>query len=501
MQIVKLKTADLAPNTGQVPGLPTNPRQWTSTDIDKIAASLRETPELFEARPVLVIPHGGKYVILGGNLRYEGARKNKEKEVPAIIFPEDTPPEKLREIVVKDNGSFGAWDYDALANEWDSLPLTEWGVPAWNTEQTQEDADAPETQEDDFDEDADAVETRCKPGDVWELGAHRLMCGDSTDAEQVAKLMNWEKADLVFTDPPYGMKKENEGVLNDNLNQEDLLLFNKKWIPITFSNLKEDGSWYCWGTDEPLMDIYATILRPLIEKREILFRNLITWDKGNGQGQLSADFRMYPVADEKCLFVMMGRERFDFIDVPAKKWLKEQFRLCGMTNELSKKLTGRSDFSHWFREDGNGFTIIPEDAYEKLTKYYNGEFFTKPYNDIQKSCENARKDWMSRRSFFDNTHDNMNNVWHFDRTSKEERELTGGHATPKPLALCARGIKTSCKEGGLVLDVFGGSGSTLIACEQLGRKARLMELDPHYCDVILARWEKLTGQTAHKINQ
>ena len=134
MQIVKLKTADLAPNTGQVPGLPTNPRQWTSGDIDKIAASLRETPELFEARPVLVIPHGGKYVILGGNLRYEGARKNKEKEVPAIIFPEDTPPEKLREIVVKDNGSFGAWDYDALANEWDSLPLSDWGVPAWNTE-------------------------------------------------------------------------------------------------------------------------------------------------------------------------------------------------------------------------------------------------------------------------------------------------------------------------------------------------------------------------------
>lgn len=134
MQIVKLKTADLAPNTGQVPGLPTNPRQWTSTDIDKIAASLRETPELFEARPVLVIPHGGKYVILGGNLRYEGARKNKEKEVPAIIFPEDTPPEKLREIVVKDNGSFGAWDYDALANEWDDLPLVDWGVPAWRNE-------------------------------------------------------------------------------------------------------------------------------------------------------------------------------------------------------------------------------------------------------------------------------------------------------------------------------------------------------------------------------
>ena len=132
MQIVKLKLAELAPNTGQIPGLPINPRQWTKGDVDKIAASLKETPELFEARPVLVIPHDGKYVILGGNLRYEGARANKEKEVPAIIFPEDTPVEKLKEVVIKDNGAFGAWDYDALANEWDDLPLGDWGVPAWS---------------------------------------------------------------------------------------------------------------------------------------------------------------------------------------------------------------------------------------------------------------------------------------------------------------------------------------------------------------------------------
>lgn len=133
MQIVKLKLAQLAPNTGQIPGLPINPRQWTKSDVDTIAASLKETPELFEARPVLVVPHEGKYVILGGNLRYEGARVNKEKEVPAIVFPEDTPLEKMKEIVIKDNGSFGAWDYDELANNWDDLPLGDWGVPAWES--------------------------------------------------------------------------------------------------------------------------------------------------------------------------------------------------------------------------------------------------------------------------------------------------------------------------------------------------------------------------------
>lgn len=132
MQITKLKLSELAPNTGQIPGLPINPRQWTKGDVDAIAASLKETPELFEARPLLVIPHDGQYVILGGNLRFEGARQNKMKEAPAIIFPENTPVEKLKEIVIKDNGAFGAWDFDALANEWDDLPLGEWGVPAWD---------------------------------------------------------------------------------------------------------------------------------------------------------------------------------------------------------------------------------------------------------------------------------------------------------------------------------------------------------------------------------
>ena len=156
-----------------------------------------------------------------------------------------------------------------------------------------------EVKEDDFDPDAH-YETKVKAGEVWQLGEHRLMCGDSTDADAVAKLMNGERADLVFTDPPYGMKKESEGVLNDNLNFDDLLEFNKRWIPLTFANLKDNGSWYCWGIDEPLMDIYSNILRPMQKRNEITFRNLITWDKKHGQGQRSEDFRMYAHAYEKC---------------------------------------------------------------------------------------------------------------------------------------------------------------------------------------------------------
>jgi len=140
MKIVKLKLADLESNIGQIPDLPMNPRQWTQSDIDALAVSLEETPELFEARPLIVVPHDGKYVILGGNLRYEASKKNQAKEVPCIIFPAETPIEKLKELVIKDNGSFGAWDYDSLANEWGDLPLDSWGVPAWNPEKVDEGA-------------------------------------------------------------------------------------------------------------------------------------------------------------------------------------------------------------------------------------------------------------------------------------------------------------------------------------------------------------------------
>ena len=138
MEIVRIKLSALEPNTGQIPGLPMNPRQWTATDVDRIANSLQETPELFEARPLLVYPLDKKFIILGGNLRHEGAKRNKAKDAPCIVFPADTPIEKLKQIVIKDNGSFGAWDYDTLANDWGDLPLPDWGVPAWEPEKVDE---------------------------------------------------------------------------------------------------------------------------------------------------------------------------------------------------------------------------------------------------------------------------------------------------------------------------------------------------------------------------
>jgi len=131
MNTQRIAISRLTLNQGQIDGLPANPRQWTREDIDKIAASLKETPELFEMRPCIVTPHKDQFVILAGSLRFCGARQNGDADVPCIVFEGDA--EKMKEIVIKDNGSWGAWDMDSLANEWDDLPLAKWGVPAWVT--------------------------------------------------------------------------------------------------------------------------------------------------------------------------------------------------------------------------------------------------------------------------------------------------------------------------------------------------------------------------------
>ena len=137
MEIIKIRLTDLEQNKGQVAGLPSNPRQWTRGDLDKLIKSIEETPELLEARGLIVWPHGGKYIIMGGNMRFSALREMNAVDAPCYVLPEGTSIDKLREIVVKDNGAFGAWDFDMLANEWDDLPLSDWGVhtPAdWSNE-------------------------------------------------------------------------------------------------------------------------------------------------------------------------------------------------------------------------------------------------------------------------------------------------------------------------------------------------------------------------------
>ena len=489
MQIIDKKLDEIRPYEK-------NPRN-NNDAVKYVAKSIKE----FGFKVPIVIDKDG--VIVCGHTRYKAAKKLKLDTVPCLMA-DDLTDEQIKAFRLADNkvSEKAEWDFDLLGEEISDLinfDMTDFGFEDILSE---EDIEHCEAVEDDFNTENSIDENTqpiTKTGDIWQLGRHRLMCGDSTDKACIDKLMDGKKADLVFTDPPYGMKKENDGVANDNLNYDDLLEFNKKWIPLTFEALKENGSWYCWGIDEPLMDIYSHILKPMIKQNKITFRNLITWDKGNGQGQMSGDFRMFPIADEKCLFVMCGVQGFstnadNYYEAwtPIVKYLDEQRQLMNWTIKDTKRIAGHSENSgcHWF--DKSQWAMPTEDTYNKWKEAAKGHAFKRDYEEI-------KRDYYATRAYFNNTHDNQNNVWHFDRTTGEEREGAGGHATPKPIALCSRAIKSSSRENENVLDVFGGSGSTLIACEQLNRNAYLIELEPKWCDVIVKRWETFTGQKAKKI--
>lgn len=123
---------DIRANEGQIKGLPRNPRKWGMAELKKLAASIEETPELLDARGIIVVEYEGKLVALSGNMRLAAIKLLKWEQVPVIVLPSDTPMQTLKEIVIKDNQQFGDWDYDELANKWDDLPLTEWGIPSWD---------------------------------------------------------------------------------------------------------------------------------------------------------------------------------------------------------------------------------------------------------------------------------------------------------------------------------------------------------------------------------
>lgn len=482
-----------------------NARTHSEEQVNKIANSIKEFGFV---NPVLI---DSNFEIIAGHGRVMGAKQLGMQEVPCI-FVEDLTETQKRAYILADNklALDAGWDNDILIGELEALKELNFDITlaGFDVGEIKIDTEQKEIEEDDFDAEPPA-EPKAKLGDIYQLGEHRLMCGDSTKQEDVAKLMNGELADLVFTDPPYGMKKEKDGVANDNLNYDDLLEFNKKWIPLTFKFSKENGSWYCWGIDEPLMDIYSNILKPMIKNKQIAFRNLITWDKGNGQGQLSEDFRMFPIADEKCLFIMIGGDSVQGFCVnqedysenmdKVRLYLEAEIKKLNQSDKVIANALGYKDgrtVNHWWSK--SQFALPTRENYEALREY--GKKVLKDYDFLKKDYDELKKDFYSGRSYFDNTHDNMNNVWHFSKTSNEERKLTGGHATPKPIALCSRAIKSSSRENEIVLDVFGGSGSTLIACEQLNRKCYMLELEPKWVDVIIQRWEAFTGSKAIKIN-
>jgi DNA modification methylase len=217
---------------------PDNPRKIEADKLERLKKSLTDFPEMLSLRPLVVKAiEGGKYEVLGGNMRLKALKDLGYKEVPCTVA-DGLTAEQEREFMIKDNLGFGDWDFDTLRADWDTEELADWGLDLPELEQDKE----AEAQEDDFNEEPPVVPITVL-GDLYEIGQHRLLCGDSTDSDQVAKLMNGSKADMVFTSPPYngntvagfekdggksGLKSQSLYINNetDNKTAEDYIKFN-----------------------------------------------------------------------------------------------------------------------------------------------------------------------------------------------------------------------------------------------------------------------------------
>lgn len=416
----------LEPNKGQLEGIPTNPRKWKKTEVVSLAKSLEETPELFVARPIIVIKHNEKYVILGGNLRYAACKHLGYKEAPCYVLPEDTPTDKIKEIVIKDNSSFGEWDKELLQSDWGDLPLVDWGVTEWKMPPEKKEA-----VDDEYDE--LRAPKRAELGDVFQCGKHRVMCGSSTDEKQVKFLMDGEVADLLLTDPPYNMgycghsEARREIIKNDKMGNVEYQEFLQNAFGAADSVMKPGCAAYVW----------------FYEKE---FINNIT------------AFETYWKLSETLI------------------WHKEHITLTNLDYQRMYEpcLYGWKEGKHYFvdtRKLQSVIQLLQDKPVDSMTK-----------DELKKVVEDICSEDIQTSAFT------------FAKPNKSKL-----HPTMKPIPIFGRFIKNSTRVGEKVLDIFGGSGTTMIACEQLDRSAYLMELDPKYVDTIIDRWEQFTGEKAVKI--
>jgi len=363
-----MKLSEIKPN-------PNNPRLIKDDKFKKLVKSIEEFPKMMALRPMVINKDN---IILGGNMRFKALKELGYKEVPDewVKRAEDLTEEETRRFIIADNVGFGEHDWEMLANEWDVEELGEWGLDIPNFE-----VEELEAQEDDFDVPEGGIETDIVLCDLFEIGEHRLLCGDSTDSDSVAKLMNGEKADTLLIDPPYNIdfKAQRTGkgydTHNDNLSNNDYLNLNKE-----------------------------------IYNNSLLFTDkaIITCGKQN---------------------LKMWIENFDITDIAI--WIAK--------NKMSG---GRiSNLSLW-----------------------------EPILFIGKFDRNDRATDL------------------FEYNTKFQKDADE-HPCPKVIDFFAELIKSYTKNS--VLDLFLGSGTTMVAAHQLKRKCYGMELDPKYCQVIVDRMRKL----------
>lgn len=360
-----MKLSDIKPNTD-------NPRIIKDESFEKLCNSIKEFPKMMKLRPIVVDMQN---MVLGGNMRLKALQHLGFKEIPDewVKRADELTEDEKRRFIIADNVSGGEWDWDTLKADWDVEQLSEWGldVPDWGSEEI-------EAKEDNY-EIPDEIQTDIVLGDLFEIGEHRLLCGDSTDSDQVAKLMNGEKSDMVFTDPPYD--------LQDNYSQN------------IFDTAKEDCHIFIMNSDKLLIENV---------------NNGFHW------------FRKFFAVDFRQARLISNNQPMTRVDFIA---------------EFCK---GKTKFNNLF----DGFSTLIECA---------------------------------------KIHNNNENI-------------NFGHKQAKKVELPANFIRHYSNEGELIVDLFGGSGSTMSASESLKRKCFMIEFEPRNCQIIIDRMKKIHNLDAVKLN-
>ena len=468
---------------------PKNPRKWKNdSEIRNLAESIRKNPDFFEARPILLSDRTGVLMIIGGERRWEAARHLGLTQAPSYLFHNLTE-EREDEIMNRDNVHSGVWD-EAKLQSWNKEQLQSWGVDGvkWPKQEQK-------IKEDNFNPDK-KIAPRCKSGDLWELGKHRLLCGDSTNPETFSQLMQGKEARLCVTSPPYGVGKSYE---EKGINPW------KKTIFSVIDNITKHARIIVWN----IGDLFATgtqFIEPtsmfstqrFIENGYPLMYARI-WKKQGGNFASTEPYYTVstkPVQEYEWL-LCYGKGDYEKDYDPIIKWLNGQALKADLNNSVLKEITGAGFmFGHWFTS--NQWAMIDKINYEKIVAYCNSKSikaFERNYEDLRREYENLNI-YGKILSKEEQSAWGQWAIWEIATVNKR----TYGHPAEFPIELPARFIKMHTRPGDTILEPFCGAGTTLIASEQLGRICFGVELDPHYCDVIISRWEQFTGKKAKKIN-
>ena len=360
------------------------------------------------------------------------AKKLGMKTVPCIRLDHLTDEQRRAYALAHNKTAENSeWDYDMLSLELGDIfdiDMEQFGFDLGDDGE-----DDVEAVEDDFDEEDIPEEPKSKYGDIYQLGNHRVMCGDSTKLEDVEKLMNGETVDLFLTDPPYnvnyqGGTKDAMKIMNDSMEDSAFRAFLTDAFKCANAVMKDGAAFYIWHADSEGLNFRAAVRNTGWRLRECL-----VWVKNA---------------------LVLGRLDYHYKHEPA--------------------LYGWKDGTHYFTSDRTQTTVYDDKIdFKKLKKEELVKLLEEIYSDK-----------------------NPTTVIYEDKPL-----INDIHPTMKPIRLMARLVKNSTKPGGIVLDLFGGSGSTMMACEQLNRTAYSMELDPRYVDAMINRWENFTGEEAVLITE